>query len=310
MRLLVPKDVTADTILATNLTEDAPPWDGDTAYAVGAVVRQDDTHRRYKALLASNAGKLPADNCAGTAPVWSDVGVCNNWAPFDGAINTVAVGTASNATIDVTLASSRCDTVAIFGLADAAAVDLEMRDSFGAVVHSGTMPLEKFEIVNWYQYFFAEFKYRRDLTQALPMYGTSSLRLVIHGVGAIKPKVGTILPCRAHALGRTLYANSDFGFTDYSTDDEDKWGRTDLEQGPTAKSAAIDVRVDTDDFDYVVGLIESVRGRLAVWDCNNLAPQQQIPFERAIILGRVRDFKPPVEGPTITTFSLEIRGVP
>lgn len=309
MRLLDPKEITAETILATNLTEAAPAWDEAADYVADDVVRQDDTHRRYKA-LASNAGKMPSENCSGVTPSWADDGVCADWAPFDGAINTVATATASNATIDVTLDSSRCDTVAIFGLADAASIDLEMRDGFDEVVYSDTITLEKFEIDNWYDYFFAEFKYRRDMTQALPMYGQSSLRVVIHGVGDLKPSVGTILPCHAYEIGSSLYDNSDFGFTDYSTDDEDKWGRTDLEQGPTAKLADIDFRVDVDQFDYVVGLIESVRGRLAVWDCNNSAPKQKTPFERAIILGRVRDFKPPVEGPLVTTFSLEIRGVP
>ena len=103
--------------------------------------------------------------------------------------------------------------------------------------------------------------------------------------------------------------DSEPGFVDYSTDDEDKWGRTDLVPGNSAKTADIDVEIDTADFDRVVDLVESCRGRLAVYDCNN-AGQSNRTFERAIILGRVRSFKSPIKGPVVTTISIEIRGVP
>ena len=309
MNLIVLKEITPAGILATNLTEAAALWNAATAYTAGTIVRQDDTHRRYKALLDSAAGKKPSENCTGIAALWSDIGVTNDWAPFDDAINTIATGTAENGTIDVTRDSSRCDTVAIFGLANASSVSLTLRDGAGVEVLSETISLAQFGINDWYRFFFGDFSYRRDLTYTVPIYASSSLRIVIHGVGATKPSVGAIRVGQHYELGRTIYDGSDFGFVDYSTDDEDKWGRADLVQGPTAKRAEINFRVDTDDFDRVVSLVESVRGRLAVWDCNNTR-QQKAPFERAIILGRVRSFSPPVNGPVETVFSIEIRGVP
>lgn len=292
-------------VLATNLTESSSLWDAATDYVAGDTAHQDDTHRRYVA-LASNAGAKPSENCTGVSPKWSDEAVCNDWAPFDNAINTSAI--ASNATIDITLDSSRCDAVAVFGLLNASSVSLEMRDGPGSIVYSENIELLNTEITNWYEYFFSEFSYGHDFVRSLPMYGQSSLRIIINGVGELLPSVGTIVIGQAHEIGNVVY-DSEYGFVDWSTDEEDKWGQADLEPGNVAKTADVDVEIDTADFDRVVRLVESVRGRLAVYDCNNIGQRNRI-YERAIILGRVRSFKPPIQGPVVTTFTLEIRGVP
>ncbi|EHJ46333.1 hypothetical protein DFW101_0316 [Solidesulfovibrio carbinoliphilus subsp. oakridgensis] len=307
MRVMDPKPITADVVKASNLTDPAPLWSATSAYLAGTTVRQADTHHRYKALKDSPVGTKPSEACTGLTPTWSDLGVDNTWACFDDSIDTRSTG--ANGVIDQTLDSSRCDSLALFGLADASSVDVEMRDGTGAVVFTSTTSLANFEVSNWYEYFFGDFTYRRDLVLDMPIYGQSSLHLVIHGVGDDDPSCGSIRICQATEIGNTIF-DSELGFVDWSTDDEDKWGKADLEQGPSAKKADIDVQIDTADLDNVIRLFESVRGRLAVYDCNNTTTAGGRIFERGIILGRVRSLKVPIQGPVVSTISVEIRGVP
>lgn len=308
MELTVPKQMTDSLIIESNLTEAAVEWAAASTYVAGAVVKLAATHRKYIALKAVAANMKPSDNCTGLDPLWADNGVVNTWAAFDESINTKALGTNVDNTITLKLDSSRCSAVYVFGLENAKSVTVEVYDHIGAKVQEETISLELSRIDTWYDYFFTDFVYKKDFSSAIPVYGSSKVKIIITGITGIQPSVGAIVIGQGVRLGYTLYEGSDFGFVDYSTDDEDKWGRADLVQGPTAKRAEVQFRVHTKDFDRVIALIESVRGRLAVWDCNN-TDRQAVPFERAIVLGRVRSFSPPVNGPVATVFSVEIRGV-
>jgi len=308
MRIIDSKTVTPEIILVTNLIESAPVWDATQKYTSGTIVRQADTHHNYKA-LSDNTGKRPADTCTGLTPVWSDQGVSNDWAPFDGAIRTRATASAADGSIDMTFDFSRCDAIAVFGLSNASTVGFELYDGTGSAIVSNATSLYNFGISNWWKYFFGKFSYRRDFVQSFPMYAQSKLRMVIHGVGESKSSVGTIIIGQAHEIGNTLYG-SEFGSVDWSTYDEGRWGEMTMSPGPIAKTGSIDLHFDTENLDDVVGIVESVSGKLAVFDCNNATTLQAKPFERGIILGRVLSHKTPVEGPVISTMSIEIRGVP
>jgi len=307
MKIVIPKAI---TVINTNLTDAAPIYDITKAYSKDSIVRQTDTHHKYQALADVAAGIKPSDNYAIVQPKWSDLGVSNDWACFDDAIKTSAVCSSDDGTIQFTFDSSRCDTVYLFNLSNASSVRFELYDVSNAAILSNATFLANATISNWYEYFYEDFLYERTTSRAFPIYGSSKLKVKIFGVGSNKPSVGTIIVGKSAYIGRTKWG-PELGYIDWSTDEEDKWGTATLVQGPVSDKFTGDVYIETASLDRVDRLFKSVRGKLAVYDFNNEKQDMaQATFEASIVLGRTKDFKITAEGLSVSTITVEVRGIP
>ncbi|MFD1950279.1 hypothetical protein ACFSGX_05800 [Sphingomonas arantia] len=230
LQLLQPATVTDAVLTVSSVPEtDAPAWDAETTYPIGARVIRGSTHRIYESLAAGNLGNDPAT----PAGRWLDLGPTNRWAMFDQALGTM---TTANGAIVVTLDAGVAGAIALLDV-KAATVRVQ------ALGYDRTVPAAADTIT------FLD----------LPA-GPVNVR--ISGDGAVS--VGTMLIGRCVGLGITE-ASPTAGITDFSRKVVDDFGEVTIVERAWAKKMTAKALIRTDALDVVANRIVAVRARPCLW---------------------------------------------
>lgn len=296
MQVIVPKPIT-DAVLASSTVAEAdyPAWNSATAYAVGDHCILASVHRVYKCLTA-HTNKQPDTDVASVTPSWQEVGYTNRWRMFDPYVNTL---TTKSDGIQVVLDASSCDSVALFNLSGSDVLLELLVDE--EVVFSQSITLATRSVGSWYDWFFTEFDTVADVRAKFPVYYSAQLRITVGGDAAC----GNVVVGRTRDIGSSLYEPT-VGLLDYSRKVTDaNFGNTFLQQGAFSKRTSVPVEVRSNRVDYVFKTLAALRGRPAVWLCDNGQPT----FECMQVYGFYRDFNIVISGPVMSQCSLEIEGL-
>lgn len=230
--LVQPVAITGGALVASNVPEtDYAEWSPATIYGLNARVIKAATHRVYESAAANNLANDPA----GLAGVWIDIGPTNRWAMFDEALGTV---TTRNDGVALTLAPGAVDALALLDVAGAT-----VRVQKGAYDH--TKP-----VVGGAVTFL-------DLPGA-----AANIIVTVAGAGAVS--VGTLLVGNLVTLGITEDRPS-AGITDFSRKEVDDFGEATIVERAWAKRFTANSLISTACVDIVANRVAAVRARPSLW---------------------------------------------
>lgn len=287
-------EINTATVLSNVPENEYPPWDGGTAYTVGAQVLR--KHRIYKRAVAGTTATAPEADTTN----WTDMGPSNAWALVDDVIGTRT--TAQN-NLTTVLRLGLTGGIALMELVGKAA-QVTVRDpSTGKVAYQRTVVLDNTQINSIADWFFTPYEQRTDVVLLdLPtQFANAEVTVSIIGSGAVS--CGVLKYGRLHKIGSTQYG-ARAGMMSFVDKKRDAFGRLSIQKRDSSKRCTLSVIVEQKDCDRVHRLLSSLDGVLAIY-----VGVDTLGYNRLSVYGVLDDFNNDVNFPTCNLFSIEVKGL-
>ena len=256
MRVLKPLKVTSAMLVSTTATEAAAAWVSGTTYAVGQTVKRTTTQRLYRRAVAGAGTVAPELDLTN----WVDGGPTNDWAMFDVENFTVTTGPP---VLTVVLNMGFFNAVYLSGLSGTT-LDITVRESpGGAVIYTYNESLTARVVVDWYDYFFAPFVQKKDVTlQNIPLAPTAQLTATI--------TADTAATCASLDVGSMfLFGGTEQGakakLKSYSTVKADVFGKLTTVKRYSAKTMSARVFMDLSNAIAAQAVLDDLDAVNAIW---------------------------------------------
>ena len=256
MRVLKPLKVTSAMLVSTTATESAAAWVSGTTYAVGQTVKRTTTQRLYRRVIAGAGTVAPELDSA----AWVDGGPTNDWAMFDVENFTVTTGPP---VLTVVLNMGFFNAVYLSGLSGTA-LDITVRESpGGAVISTYSESLTTRVVNDWYDYFFAPFVQKKDVTlQNIPLAPTAQLTVTI--------TADTAATCASLDVGSMfLFGGTEQGakakLKSYSTVKPDVFGKLTTVKRYSAKTMSARVFMELSNAIAAQAVLDDLDAVNAIW---------------------------------------------
>lgn len=304
MDVLLANEITPDELVSTTAPERLPgqvEW-SDQAWPIGSVVTRTATRRVYRAAFAVQAGYLTPEAAVATGAIsrWLDIGPMNKWSMFDGQVGTQ---TENDGDLVVVLRPGMVTSIWLGNLSNVSGVSVVVLDRpGGVVVYDESVDSMIEPVSNWWDYWFAPFKTRSDVTFSnIPAYPNCEVTITVKSGGALK--IGMAAIGIVENLGKTLWG-PETEFRNYSARTLDQtWGPSQGTGGVVTRDQTYEVAVDPDDAPRVSKFMESAMRRPAVW-----IPTGLPKFEGIRVFGQAVDGRLSYPTINITTLNISIRG--
>ncbi len=254
-------------------------------------------HRVYESQSAGNTGNPPAID-DGTK--WIDIGPTSRWAMFDLDRNTATTG-ASPLTVVLT-PGVRADALALMGLV-ADDVDITIT-SGGGTVYTASIDLNRREVLNWYEYFFAPFLTAPSLARFdLPPYTNAVITITATRASGPVSIGGLVLGSSVY-MGQAQHT-AQSGALNFSTIARDVYGNSVLTRRRTVPKVSVVVWSDKSLVNRLRDLRTATNAVPTLWAL--LEDDAHDYFEAGLILGIYKQFEIGLDHPdtAITTLELE-----
>lgn len=293
-RVIRPIQITPDVLVYSNVPEaDHPAWDEGTAYTKDEWVMHD--HKIWQA-LRDNIGKEPG---AANPNDWNDGGATNLYRMFD---NKVGSQTVMVDGIEVVLESDEfIDSISVLNVfANAIRITATVDDE--GIVDQRDVQLLGGDVNDWWPYFFEPVRRRTDVViDDLPIYAGVSLRVEAFVAEGDEARIGWLAVGSRLEIGCARWGSS-VSRRDYSTKETDRYGNTDVEEGPSSKRPEFDLLIDTNQVDYIMGELDKLRARPCVYIGHS-------KFSETIALGFYRELLMILSGPNKSECTLTIEAL-
>jgi len=323
MKVIVPQfvggDGFGDDTMAEQLTSNiaeytAGTWVTGTTYSADEIVKYQLTqgsekgiYKEFKSLQAANTGNNPYT----ATTYWSDQGATNRWKMFDYLIMSESEAEAVDGTIAVDL---HCRRISAIGFINVMASGItikvykgdESADKIPAnLIQTVTIDLSQL-LDNWFDYFFEDFKYTRDVSVPVDIYTYYDvvLEITFTPPGSLDCTVGQVLPGRSYSLGNLLYGINT-GIKDFSRILENDFGFTYLSQGNFKKRLDGNLIVGNENINTVGTILTQLRAVPTVWEGNS----GDNTYNDLLLYGFCRKFTFVHDHPNHTEINIEIEGM-
>lgn len=256
-------------------------------------------HRVYESLVAANTGNHPAID-DGTK--WIDVGPTSRWAMFDLDRNTATTGP-SPLTVVIT-PGVRVDAIALVGLvADSVTITVT---SGGPTVYTATIDLNRREVLDWYDYFFATFATAPSLARFdIPPY-TNAIFTITATRSSGSASIGGVV------LGTSVYmgeaeATAQSGALNFSTIARDDYGNSVLTRRRSVPKINARLYSDKSLVNRLRDLRAATNAVPTLWSL--LEDDDEDYFEAGLILGIYKAFEIGLDHPETVITNLELEEV-
>jgi len=295
MKLLKNLEYDVSQRISTNATEVNPAYNAGTTYAKDDRVYYGDYI--YESLVNSNTGNQPD-----ISPTdWLLVGPDNRSAMFDDQVNT---STVSSSPLEVVVKpGTRFDSVALLNL-NAESYRVEVKDGVGGttVYDTGTVSLISTVITDWYDYFFSDIEYVKDVVITdIPLYTNGTIYLTLTNTGDCG--IGVFKYGRTYELGLTQQGAS-FSNNDYSAKITDEFGNTTFVPRATSKRMSATVYVDNNRLAFLQNILTDVSSIPSVW-----IGSTDTKYAPLVVYGFYRSFNTVIAYPSHSLCTLEIEGL-
>lgn len=299
MKVIAPLTITPAMLTYSTLPEtEYSAWDSGTGYVKGA--RAIKAHAVWESVNAgTNTNHDPETDVDKTW--WVRVGPTNRHAMFDNSISTTSRA-ATDIEVRVTPGAIIDSLAIIAGIGDT--VRVQVHDGLTSV-YDQTQSLDSTPILDWDDYFFADFVLAGELIfEGLPAYLNGVITVTITAASG-EAAVGALVVGRMHDLGVTQ-RGAGAGFTDYSIAEEDRWGQVTLQKGDFSRRNNIRFTVSRENLRRVEAIVASCRGGAAVWIGSDDTARYPL-----VVYGWCRSFDMDLKGRQGQSHcTLEVRGLP
>lgn len=290
-------DIHSSGLVYTNATDARPTWSSATTYAIGQVIRYNNTV--YESLQNTNLNKQPDTN----PTWWLSLGADNISAAFDGKVGSKTITTDKLRMI--IYPGTVVDAIGYLET-NASIVNTSAIDSEKTVVYYNSTGVTETSIQNWYDYFFVN-PLSDPATQVVHQ-GIPALdpNLVI-GVELINPgtvELGSFLTGQSTTIGKTQYGLK-AGIVDYSKKQADEFGNISIIERPYSKRMSGDVYVSNYDLNKVQRFLYNVRATPVLWMASDNPDLAEVSY----VYGFYKDFSTTISYPDVSMCSLEIEGL-
>ncbi|GAD20966.1 hypothetical protein [Acidovorax sp. MR-S7] len=259
IKILKPMPVTDAVLESSNVPEDdAPEWDADETYGVGANVMR--AHAVYENNEPDNAGKDPLTNHG----LWTRVRATNRWRLFDGT-NSSATSRA-NAISYVLAPGVALGMVAALELRSCTSIRVRLIDPVRGVVYDKTLaPGARPVRSSWWQWYFGERTPGLNLAifEGMPAYPKAKLHVDL--VGGAKLSVGLLLWGQPRTWGLGLLQGAKVGRRIYSRREVNDFGDISLVKRPSAKTGSFETIIARSEVDALQNYLDSIDASLCLF---------------------------------------------
>jgi hypothetical protein len=299
---LTPTTITAGMLTSSTAPEPAATetaWVSAGTYALGDLRIRATTHKVYLCIQThSGRAQLPEDDAA----YWTAIGPTNRWACFDRAVGTA---TTLASPLTIVLAPGMVNALALLELVGTSVtVSMTSASEGGATVYSSTTSLEMSAPADYYNYFFDPFIPRRNvLLTGLPPYEDGVITITLTGSGDVS--LGAALVGLYVEIGAAQYGAT-AGIDDYSVKTTDAYGTTTITERAYAKRATFKLWLSRDAVNVVHRALADGRATPCLYAGT---PDQPEYDEAMLIYGWPGSFQLEIAYPTVSLYSLEIKGL-
>lgn len=321
MRVVKPIKILPSMYTANDFFPEAlalPDWQNFVAYTALDLVKHEGFV--YKAL--SNIA-IPAPGEVNPSPEndpinWELQRPVGTHEVFDNQTSSVSKLTAANTPvgeyyIDFSSLSEvmKVDTIGIFNISGITRVSVTVTDIASSVIYQNEVTLENLEVLDWYDYFFADSVYTPEavfdnIPPALAYNYFYSIKFFNDNAGPAsteRPYVGTIVLGKSFDIGQTqLGANS--GIIDYSKKVTDDFGNTTFVQRAFSKKIRVSVMVENQALTKIFSTMSAIRATPCLWLGTRLSEYSPLN-----VFGYYKDFTIDIQYPKTSLVSLDIEGL-
>jgi hypothetical protein len=300
MNVIIPVTITDSIFTYSNITEpDATygeaMWNAATSYVLAyEVVRPN--HKKYKNILAGVDAGIPES----TPTRWTESGVSNFWAVADTLRNTQ-----SQKADSLVLKFTPVEFVNSIGIGGILGTSITIQvNVLGSEVYSYTQSLFKRNPIEWYSWFFDEFRQLESVVRLdLPIYANSEIVITILNPGATA-KCGAVIFGKKQYLGTIKYgsSNDDLNFSKF---DRAFDGTATLLQRRSIPVVDAVLSVPKTYLDNIRGVKKDLNAVVTVWtglEDDNIDDY----FELFLIFGIYKQFKIDAAYPTHADITLKL----
>lgn len=296
MKFLIPVTTTDAVFVSSSASEtDYAVWSGATTYGLaGNCIK---AHRKWESVQAGNTNHDPETD---DGTWWLDIGPTNRWAMLDQAVGSV---TTVASPLSVILAPGVIDSVAVLDVV-AQTVRIKLDDPVAGTVYDTTYTLaDRAELLDWYDYFFAELEPQTFLIadDLPPFWASAQLTVTLANSG--NAACGTLAVGRMIECGGTRYGVG-VGVIDYSRKETDDFGVTTVVARSYAKRIDCNLIVDNARLDYVARKLAAARSTPCVWVTDSRGT-----WESLVIYGYYKDWGINISYPDHSEALLTIEGL-
>jgi hypothetical protein len=295
MRVIMPLEVDNATLIASDVPDtDFTVWTAGT-YTLGDE-RQYDL-QAYRVIVASTTDR-PDVGVLAEPPTWLKLGYINRWRMFrDGSDSK----TVQQDLIEVDLQfTSLVNSVALFGL-EGRDVTVTMNDYVEGQVYQRTQDIVDIGVVDWYDYFFADYAFRENLLfDDLPAYIGADIKIEISAETGSDAACGRVIFGALRSVGITEYGTT-VSSVNYGRKVRDGFGNLILEPRRIVRLVDFNIKVPT-------GLVSTAASTLD--DLANV-PTAFIgddTIDATIIFGVYNDFRINFSNPALSDATVEVEG--
>lgn len=300
MRVIKPTPITDANLTSSDVAEaDFANWNSGATYVIGdKVILTTGYHRIYESLRASNLNFHPATDTS-SPPYWKDIGPTNRWAMFDTVTSTATTATTS---LTVVMAPGRISGIALLGLVGDSVSVTMTEGPAGPVIYSYAANITEREVLDWYDYFYAEVEQITELvlTDGIPISTAGVVTVTVTGATVA---VGTLVVGATKDLGDSQYGAS-FGIVDYSVKATDAFGATTFVPRAHSRRMNVPVVVDNTRLRRLEKAFTDLIATPAVW-----IGADGDAWGSLVVYGWYKDFSVTVQYATQSTCNLEIEGL-
>ena len=294
MKIINPTRVTMPMVVASNAALSAyAAWSAGTNYQIGDRAYYEG--RDYESLVHPNTNHRPD-----ISPTqWLDIGASNRFAMFDEVISTL---TTHAMTLDVTVdPGTVVNGLSLFEL-NGNTAQIQVIDPVEGIVYDRIKSLQdNTGVQNWHAYFFEPIVKRRDLILLdLPSYVQANVRVLINA-GSSVAAIGEMVIGMQRNLGVALFGTS-VSIRDYSRKETDQFGNLIIVPRRFAKLANYDIAIETPRVAAVQRALAQIRTTPTVFVGEQNNPE-------TAVYGFYRSFSIVLDGPTISSCTLEVEGL-
>jgi len=296
MRIVTPYNVDAGQLTTTNVVNEVADWSAGT-YDLGD--QAVDDNQVYKVVADPSTTDRPSVGAVASPATWVLMGWSNQYRMFRDGRDSYS---SRDESIDVTLNFDQVvTTVAALGLQGVSAT-LTVVDSVDGTVYDETIDLVDIGVNNLWEYFFLPYDFKDTaIFDGIPPYQGADINLSIDAATASdQARAGRVLVGIERSLGVTNYGVS-VSILDYSTKERDGFGNLMLVPRRTVRLVDYDVKVPTEQVDFVVRTLERVSSTPTLFIGDS-------KFSSSVTFGIYRDFSQGITSPSISDLAIQVEG--
>ena len=296
MRIVTPYNVDAGQLNTTNVANEVSNWSAGT-YDLGD--QAVDANQVYKVVADPNTTDRPSLGAATDPPTWVLMGWSNQYRMFRDGRDSFS---SRDESIDATLNFAEIiTTVGAIGLQGVSAT-LTVVDSVEGTVYDETISLVDIGAGDWWEYFFSPYEFNDTaIFDGLPPYVGADINLSIDSASETdQVRAGRVVAGFEQPLGVTNYGVS-VSILDYSTKERDGFGNLTLVPRRTVRLVDYDVKVSTEQVDFVVRALERIAATPALFIGDS-------SFSSSVTFGIYRDFSQGITSPSISDLAIQVEG--